>query len=180
MRRLDELLPARQGETLLRRLRASDLDPFHAYRSDAALATWQGWSPMIRDEACAFLAQMAPIAALVPGDWVQLAIAEAGSDRLIGDVGVHLETDGSAAEIGFTLGREAQGRGHATRAVRSALALIFASTAVALVRGVTDARNLRSIRVLERAGFAREAERQVFFKGEYCKEFVHVCRRGAV
>jgi RimJ/RimL family protein N-acetyltransferase len=134
---------------------------------------------MARDEACAFVAQMAPIAALVPGDWVQLAIAEAGSDRLIGDVGVYLETDGSAAAIGFTLGREAQGRGHATRAVRSALALVFASAAIERVRAVVDARNLRSIRVLERAGFAREAERQVFFKGEYCTEFVHVCRRGA-
>ena len=109
----------------------------------------------------------------------QFAIAEAGSDRLIGDVGVHLEADGAAAELGFTLCREAQGRGHAIRAVEAVRLLIFASTAAGLVRAVTDARNQGSVRVLERAGFKRLAERQALFKGERCTEFVYVCHRSA-
>jgi RimJ/RimL family protein N-acetyltransferase len=179
LRRLDEFLPARQGDTVLRRLRASDVVRFHGYRSDATLATYQGWSAMTREQAEAFVAQMAPVAELVPGDWVQFAIAEAGSDRLIGDVGAHLEADGAAAELGFTLCREAQGRGHAIRAVEAARSLIFTSTAAGLVRAVTDARNQGSVRVLERAGFKRLAERQALFKGERCTEFVYVCHRSA-
>lgn len=179
MHSLDEFLPARQEDTVLRRLRVSDGFRFHGYRSDVTLATYQGWSPMTREQAEAFVDQMAHVGGLVPGDWVQFAIAEAGSDRLIGDVGVHLDADGAAAELGFTLCREAQGRGHAIRAVEAARSLVFACSAVGLVRAVTDARNQGSVRVLERAGFVRLAERQALFKGERCTEFVYVCHRSA-
>ncbi len=173
----DRLLPLGCDGTVLRRLRSDDLCLFHAYRSDAALATYQGWSVMSADEARGFVERMAAAASLRRGDWVQLAIADAEDDRLQGDVGIHVAADGRAAEIGFTLSRGAQGRGHATRAVRLALALVFASTAVEIVRAVTDARNAPSVRLLERAGFAREEERQAFFKGEHCIEFVYGCRR---
>ena len=179
MRSLDEFLPAQRGDTVLRRLRVSDVARFHGYRSDATLATYQGWSAMSRAQAAAFVERMAPMAALVPGDWIQLAIAEAGSDRLIGDVGVHLAADGATAEIGFTLGREAQGRGHAVRAVELARSLVFSCSTARLVRAVTDARNQGSVRVLERAGFTRLAERQTLFKEELCTEFVYVCHRSA-
>lgn len=174
---LDDLLPSTNAGTVLRRFRSDDRCLFHAYRSDAALATYQGWSVMSADEARGFVVRMAAEASLRRGDWVQLAIADAEGDRLQGDVGIHVDADGRAAEIGFTLSREAQGRGHATRAVGSALALVFASTAVEIVRAVTDARNAPSVRLLERAGFAREAERQAFFKGEHCTEFVYARRR---
>ena len=176
---LDRLLPIAHDGTVLRRFRPDDLSRFHDYRSDAVLATYQGWSVMSADEARRFVERMAAEASLPRGDWVQLAVADAENDRLLGDVGIHVDADGHAAEIGFTLCRQAQGRGHAVRAVRSALALIFASTAVERVRAVTDARNAPSMRLLERTGFAREAERQAFFKGERCTEFVYVCRRGA-
>ena len=175
--RLDRLLPIACDGTVLRRFRGDDSSRFHAYRSDPALAAYQGWSVMSADEARGFVARMAAVTCLPRGDWVQLAIAETEADRLQGDVGIHVDADGRAAEIGFTLSREAQGRGLATRAVRLALALVFASTAVELVRAVTDARNAASIRLLERAGFTREAERQALFKGEHCTEFVYVCRR---
>lgn len=175
--RLDDLLPASRDGTVLRRLLPGDCSHFHAYRSDAVLATYQGWSVMSADEARGFVERMAEVANLPRGDWVQLAIADAEADRLQGDVGLHVDADGRAAEIGFTLSREAQGRGHATRAVRLAVALVFASTAVEIVRAVTDARNAPSVRLLECAGFAREMERQAFFKGEHCTEFVYACRR---
>ncbi|MGZ7278199.1 GNAT family N-acetyltransferase, partial [Streptococcus pyogenes] len=68
------------------------------------------------------------------------------------------------AEVGFTLSRGAQGAGHATRAVRAAVALLFESTPVAQVRAVTAARNTPSIRVLERAGFAKSHEQRAVFK----------------
>jgi RimJ/RimL family protein N-acetyltransferase len=176
--RLDDVLPASSGGTVLRRFRSDDLVRFHAYRSDAELAAYQGWSVMSVEEATRFVLQMAAVAILPRGDWVQLAIADAAADELQGDVGVHVDADGRAAEIGFTLSRQAQGRGHATRAVRSTLSLLFASTAIELVRAVTDARNAPSIRLLARTGFAQEAARQALFKGEHCTEFTYVCRRG--
>jgi hypothetical protein len=47
------------------------------------------------------------------------------------------------------------------------------------VRGVTDARNAASIRVLERAGFVKVGEQRAVFKGEACVEFVYVTHRAA-
>ncbi len=171
-------LPLRANDTVLRLLRETDLPAFHAYRSDAALAVYQGWSPMSEAAALGFIQAMSGVSALVAGDWIQLGIADGRTDALAGDLGLYLDADGMAAEIGFTLASAHQGRGHATRAVAAALVLVFSSTRVQQVRAVTDARNQRSVRVLERAGFAKVGEREAIFKGEPCTEHVYVRLRG--
>lgn len=177
MSNLDALLPLESGTTLLRRFRSDDVARFHAYRSDAELARFQGWSPMTLPQAQAFVEEMAGISALQPGEWVQLAICDQRADELLGDLGLFLEPDGATAEVGFTLARAAQGKGHATRALRAAVALIYAASAATTVRAVTDARNVRSIRTLERADFALFHSRSAVFKGEDCTELVYTCRR---
>jgi RimJ/RimL family protein N-acetyltransferase len=48
---------------------------------------------------------------------------------------------------------------------------------VAGIRAVTDARNLASIGVLERAGFRFASQQPAVFKGEPCIEFVYRRRR---
>ena len=177
MQSLKALLPAIQHNTLIRKFDAADLSRFHDYRSDAELAKYQGWSPMSLEAAGAFIEEMAPISALRPGEWVQLAIADAISDEILGDVGLYLEPDQTASEIGFTLCHAAQGQGHASRAVSLALSLVFATSSVRFVQAVTDARNLSSVGVLERTGFNQSAVRQTVFKGEPCTELVYVCHR---
>jgi RimJ/RimL family protein N-acetyltransferase len=177
MQPLGAHLPAVRRGTAVRLLQESDVERFHAYRSDAELATYQGWSPMSLPSARRFIEEMASVSELRRGDWVQLGIADAATDVLVGDVGLYLEPDESSVEIGFTLDREAQGSGHATRGVEASLSLVFAVTAAKVVRAVTDARNAKSIRVLERVGFARSHTRQAVFKGETCTEWVYVYNR---
>jgi len=80
-------LPRRFPGGLLRRLRPSDLSSFQAYRSIPELGRYQGWSPMSGAEAMAFLAEMKDAPLFTPGQWVQLGIAEAATNRLIGDIG---------------------------------------------------------------------------------------------
>lgn len=162
---------------MVRRFCASDVNGFHAYRSDASLAVYQGWSNMSLQDACRFVSEMASVQTLTPGDWIQLAIADPTSNALLGDLGLYLEPDGFAAEIGFTLSRSAQGRGHATRAVSMALSLFFSGSPISVVRAVTDARNTNSLRVLERVGFAKSTVREAFFKGAPCTELVYVYHR---
>lgn len=177
MHSLAALLPAVQHDTLIRTLRAADLARFHDYRSDLDLSKYQGWSPMDLEAARVFIDGMASVSALQPGHWIQLAIADSVSNEILGDVGLYLEPDQSAGEIGFTLCRVAQGQGHASRAVRLSLALLFAASSVPFVNAVTDARNLSSLRVLERTGFTRSSFRQADFKGEPCTELIYVYRR---
>jgi [ribosomal protein S5]-alanine N-acetyltransferase len=178
MTRLSDLLPAACATTRLRLFLAGDTAAFHAYRSDPELARFQGWSTMTEREARGFVEEMSTVAQLRPGDWIQLAVADVVSNRLIGDVGLFLAADGREAELGFTLSRPAQGQGHASAAARLATRLVFECAPAERVRGVTDARNAASIRVLERAGFEKVGEQQAQFKGEDCVEFVFaICRR---
>jgi RimJ/RimL family protein N-acetyltransferase len=171
---LASLLPMIVDATVLRRFDFNDVDRFQAYRSDARLALYQGWSPMTPEEARRFVEEMSGVLQFQPGNWIQLAIADHPSKELIGDVGVLIDSDECAAELGFTLRAESQGKGHATRAVAAAVALVNAASSARAVRAITDERNASSIRVLERAGFKQSHTREAVFKGELCRELVYV------
>lgn len=154
----------------LRRLAASDLAAFQAYRHDPEVGRWQGWTPQADDQALRFLNEMAEAPLFACGTWTQLAIADALTDQLIGDIGIHLSADGREAEFGFSLARAVQGRGIASEALHAAIALVWDQTAAARIHAQTDARNLACIRLLERLG-ARLVERiATDFRGEPCTE----------
>lgn len=172
-------LPRAGAGVVLRRLCVADLAAFQAYRTDAELGRYQGWSAQSDAEARAFLDEMNQAPLFRPGQWAQIAIAQPQTLALLGDIGLFLAADGRHAEIGFTLARQAQGRGLATAAVREALRLVFACTAVEQVMGVTDARNHASIALLERVGMRRAEERSVEFRGEACVEYVYLLPRAA-
>lgn len=163
----------------LRRLREADLADFQAYRALPELGRYQGWSVMTDAEARAFLAEMQAATCFEPGRWHQLGIADAGGERLLGDIGLHLSDDASTGELGFTLAPAAQGQGLATAAAAAALGLLWARTPAQRVMGVTDARNAPSIRLLQRLGFTRVAVRDTVFRGEPCTEWDFVLARPA-
>lgn len=173
----ETLLPREFPGGRLRRLRADDLEAFQAYRSHPELGRYQGWSPMPEPEACKFLEDMGQARLFAAGQWVQLGIADPVSDRLVGDIGLYLSDDGRCGEIGFTLEPSTQGRGIAGSAVQEALQLMFLATRADRILGITDARNLPSIRLLERAGFELLESRQAVFRGEDCTERVYVLYR---
>lgn len=162
-------LPLRTERLLLRLLQPSDLTRFAAYRADPELARFQGWSPMSETEAMAFIESTMMPPTLGTGQWHQLAIADGDDDALLGDIGLCVRADGEA-ELGFTLMREAQGRGLATEALRGLVDALFRHAAVTRVVGVTDERNLASVRVLERLGMDLLSREATVFKQEPCVE----------
>ena len=170
-------LPRSAGAAVLRRLTPSDLRAFQAYRHDAELGRYQGWAPVPDDDAREFLRHMGAAELLQPGTWCQIGIAQADDPALIGDIGLLLSSDATKLGIGFTLRREAQGRGLATAAVREAVAMVFEHTAAQRVVGIADVRNLASIRLLERVGMHRVETRSVVSAGEPCTEHVYVVGR---
>jgi [ribosomal protein S5]-alanine N-acetyltransferase len=170
-------LPRVATGIMLRRLTIADLAAFQAYRGDPELGRYQGWSPMSDEEASAFLSEMSTAPLFRPGSWTQIGIAEAVSQDLSGDIGLFLAADGRHAEIGFTLGRHAQGRGVATTAVREAIKLIFDCSCAERVLGITDARNSASVRLMARVGMERVESRSTVFRGEPCEEWVYAVAR---
>jgi aminoglycoside 6'-N-acetyltransferase len=120
---------------------------------------------------------MSAVPLLQPGEWSQIGIADPDGLGLIGDIGLLLADDGSQAEIGFGLRRQSQGRGMGTAAVREAIDLVFERTDAERVLGIVDARNIRSIRLLERVGMHVTESRDAIFRNQPCVEHIYAISR---
>ena len=146
-------LPSITDRLVLRRFVAGDLAAFKSYRCDPEVGRYQGWSTMDDAGAVAFIAGMAVARIGVPGEWLQIAVAEKSTGVLFGDIGIGLDRNRTGvAEIGFSMAPAAQGRGLGSEAVMAALALLFDSATIDVVEGITAARYIASIRLLERVG----------------------------
>ena len=169
-------LPCKTDRLLLRTLRLSDLDAFHGYRSREDVAQLQGWSPMSRKQALAFLQREASDAPLQAGAWRQIGIAM-HDDALVGDIGIHLSADLRVAEFGLSIDPRRQARGLGTEAVQALVSLLLRHTPVATIVAATDARNLSCLRMLDKVGLRMTSERAAVFKGESCTEHVFAIER---
>ncbi len=163
--------------TVLRRLRASDLEDFQDYRTDPDVREYQSWAVWDDEKARAFLEEMSEADLLTPGEWCQIGIALAGADQLIGDIGICIDKDKRAAEIGITLSPTYQRRGMATEAIYSAFSWIFKYSETDRVYGIADKRNLASIELMKRLGTIFEEEYETIFEGEECIEVRHAMTR---
>ena len=170
-------LPFSSDRVSLRRFSPGDLTAFQTYRHDAELGRFQGWSSQSDREALQFIVEMAEAPLFLPDHWNQLVIEDVALGSMVGDLGIFTSKDGQQAEIGFTLSRQAQGVGLATQATRLAISLIFESTAVQQILGITDTRNLASAKLLERVGMRRRETRSGLFKGLPCQEYVYAISR---
>lgn len=172
-----DALPLDAGAVRLRRLREADLADFLAYRSDAEVARYQGWAPMDEAAALAFLRAVAapldgPAQAWAVGEWLQIGIARADDDRLVGDVGLQLETP-TQVQLGISLARAAQGRGWA----RAALIALRGALQAETLHAVCDARNTSSLRLFSGLGFVEAGRERVEVKGEACVDVSLIGRR---
>jgi aminoglycoside 6'-N-acetyltransferase len=152
----------------LRRLRPSDLAALQAYRNDPEVGRFQGWEPMTDAAAAAMIAEMAAAPCPTRGGWVP--IADAATDELLGDIGLHVSAAGEDAEFGITLAPSAQGRGLAAEAAGALIGMLREQGRVRRLVGITDVRNTASARLLERLGMTLEGEQETIFRGEPCRE----------
>ena len=164
---------------VLRRLELADLRRFQAYRHDRVVGRFQGWEPQPHAEATRFLEEMSQADLFPPGTWFQLGIASGSTNELVGDVGICIRADDRRAEIGFTVAREAQGRGVGTEAVRGLIDFIFEHTTVTAVVAVTDQRNIPAGRSLARVGMRTRETLRTIFRGEPCVEHMWTISRAA-
>ncbi|GAA4362547.1 GNAT family protein [Hymenobacter saemangeumensis] len=163
------------GRVLLRSLTPADVPAFAAYRALPEVARYQGFDAYTLQEAAAFVAENArksiPPA---PGSWVQLAIARASDNELLGDCALHLNgQDPRQGEVGITLAPQWQGQGLAREALRGLLRYCLETLQLHRVLALTDTRNHASVRLLESVGMRREGHFQQngWFKGEWCDEY---------
>lgn len=116
-----------------------------------------------------------------PAAGVHLAIEYGGA--AVGGIGA-IPGRGVAsrtAQFGYWLGQSHWGRGIATAAVRAMTAHLFATTGFARLEAPVFAWNPASMRVLEKAGFAREGvlRHSVFKDGQLIDSVVYALIRAA-
>lgn len=160
----------------LRRFDPQDLTDFLAYRNDPEIARYQSWESTSEAQAQQFIEELQAIEPGTPGEWFQFAIADAHTNRLIGDCALHVLADEPRlGEIGYTLARAYHGQGYGQEAVRGLLGYCFETLQLHRVSATVDCRNSASIALLDRVGMRREGHfrKHMWFKGEWCDEFLY-------
>lgn len=160
---------------IARRFGPRDLAPFVAMRADPEVARFQSWESYSEEEGRRLIAELS---ALQPGEpgWFQFALEEKMSGQLVGDCGLFIDpADRRLARLGYTIARSFWNRGLATEAVAGLTAFAFGQYGVHRITASVDPRNIASCRVLEKAGFTREAHfrQSEWFKGEWADDAVY-------
>jgi RimJ/RimL family protein N-acetyltransferase len=161
---------------VLRRFRPGDAAAFSAYRTDPAVAAFQGWdTPYPLERAEQFIREIEGADPDTPGEWFQFAVTLRPDGVLVGDCGACVNPgDPRQVEIGFTIAPEYQGNGYATEAVRRLVDYWFRDRGKHRVTASCDARNDASARVLRRAGFHPEGHlrESTWAKGEWTDDLL--------
>lgn len=169
--------PIVTDRTVLRRLTPADLTDFQHYRHDVEVGRYQGWLPQTDAEATVLLEKYGDAEFFQPGIWFQVGIADRETDTLIGDIGTCFSASAPEAEIGFSLRRESHGRGIATEAIGAMIEFLFKQTSIRRIVGVTDARNIAAMKLLEKLGMQRLQTNKAMFRGLPCEEHLFALDR---
>ena len=159
---------------IIRNLQSSDLDDFFFYRSNPEVTKYQSFDPMTLDRANSFIDSQKDKVFGKPGEWVQYAIENKETKRLIGDCAIKLdEFDERIAEVGITISHNEQNKGYAKETFTSILNFLFSIEGFHRVVEIVDVENEASIKLLESIGFKKEGHfiENIFFKGKWGSEF---------
>ena len=156
-------------------LREDDAEALFAYRADPDVARYQGWCPASCGEALDFIRAQQNSTLEKGGSWVQRAIRLSGSDKLIGDLGLHVPADaGGSYEFGITLAPVHQGQGYAREALRALFDFMFRELRAHRVHASIDPRNLASAALLSSLGMRQEAHfrESLKLRGEWVDDVI--------
>ena len=161
---------------LLRSLRENDVEAIYNYRSDSIANQYQGWIPKTINDVNDFIKnRVSPVIDIVD-TWYQFVIIKKDQNNLIGDIGVHfLDADKKQVELGCTLDKDYQGKGYATEALREIINYLFQDLEKRRIVTSIDPRNIKSIGLVERLCFKKEAHfrESLLINGEWVDDLVY-------
>lgn len=158
----------------IRNLMPKDLVVFHHYRSNAEVMKYQGMDVMDLAKAEAFIEDQKDKLFGKPGEWVQYAITDKSTDKLLGDCAIKLDAHESRiAEVGITIAPKNQRKGYAKQSFIGVLTFLFEQENVHRVVELVAAENAASIQLLHSMGFKKEGHfRESYFdNGQWESEF---------
>lgn len=158
----------------IRNLNDSDLNDFFLYRSNPEITKYQGFDTMTINQCKDFLDSQKEKQFGKAGEWVQYAIEDKTTQKLIGDCAIKLDDyDVRIAQIGITISHLHHKKGYAKETMKAILDFLFSIEDFHRVVEIVDAENIASIKLLESLGFKKEGHfvENIFFKGKWGSEF---------
>lgn len=148
----------REGQRIvLREYRQEDVEAVWAYSHDPEVTRFTVWPPNDRSSTEAFVNRAIAASVQEPRQVFELAVADRRSDRVLGGARLTIRsTLHQVGDVGYVIHRECWGQGLAGEAVRLLLELGFTSLSLHRIEATCDPDNVRSRRVLEKAGFQWE------------------------
>ncbi len=165
----------RTQRLIARRFRPGDLAGFVAMRNDQEVARYQSWESYSEEDGRQLLDEMAKRLPGEPG-WFQIALEDGQTGCFVGDCGLNIDaSDQRLAQVGYTIARPFWNRGFATEAVWALADFAFSRFQLHRITASVDPRNGASCRVLEKAGFVKEAHfrQSEWFKGHWADDAVY-------
>ncbi|MCK4511309.1 GNAT family N-acetyltransferase, partial [bacterium] len=138
---------------ILREFRRDDQESVHEYAVDPEVYRYMPWGPNTEDETSAFVERAVASRHRDPRLHFELAVTLREAGRLIGGAGIRAADECfRTADMGYCLRRDAWGRGLATEAAAGLIEFGFSQLGVHRIWATCDTGNVRSARVLEKAG----------------------------
>ena len=158
---------------ILRPVVEQDAKAIFNYRSDSITNKYQGWIPESIEDVHGFFKKISS-EINIDDTWFQFVIINIEKSDVIGDLGIHFLED-EQAEIGCTLAKQEHGKGYATEALKSAMDFLFNELNKHRIIGSIDPQNIKSIGLVERLGFRKEAhfKESILINGEWVDDLVY-------
>lgn len=160
---------------VIRPIQMADKDAIFAYRSDGEANKYQGWIPKSINDVEAFITKVSK-RMNEPKTWFQFVILEKDSLKIIGDIGIHFfDENNHQGEIGCTLNKNHQGHGYATESLSRVIDYLFNELNKHRIITSIDPDNTKSVRLVERIGFRKEAHfvESLLIEGRWADDLIY-------
>jgi RimJ/RimL family protein N-acetyltransferase len=166
---------------ILRPLCVSDLDDLYQYQSDPETVRFTPWPARTREQVREAFDKHHVIPNFSEdGQSALLGWELKENGKVIGQSAFTLESiTNQKGVLGYVMNPQFSGRGLAFEAVNGLIAYVFNNLQVRRLTATIDPRNQKSIALIERLGFHREATfiEDEFFKGEWIDTCIYALRK---
>jgi [ribosomal protein S5]-alanine N-acetyltransferase len=151
------LVSLQSERVVLREIEHGDAEAMQAYAADPAVVQYMIWGPNTIEQTRAFCSGQLDIQRVRDRRDFELAVIDKRDGELIGGVGLRVQnTVQREGDIGYVLRRDYWGRGLIAEAARAVLEFGFGVLGLHRIYATADARNLQSVRVMEKLGMHHE------------------------
>ncbi len=160
---------------IIRPITIDDRNEIFNYRRDKETNKFQGWIPENLEDVEVFI-QKTSAQINEPNTWFQMVIVDKETQRIVGDIGIHfMDSDSKQVEIGFTLSKDFQNRGFATESLKKVIDYLFNDLNKHRIIASIDPDNAKSIRLVERIGFRKEAHfvESLLINGKWVDDLIY-------